>query len=111
MLERRIADLTEVTRRFIAELQRDIRVEKVFLFGSYANHCEHDYSDIDIAVISPDFEGGTERDYLILGRAALKVHPLIEARPYRPEDLMNLSPVDFLAEIVRTGLVIHEEAA
>lgn len=111
MLEKRIANLTDVMSRFIGELRKEIRVRKVFLFGSYAANREHDYSDIDVAVISPDFEGGTEKDYLLLGRAVLKVHPLIEARPYRPEDLANLSPVDFLAEIVRTGKVVYEEAA
>lgn len=109
MLEKRVHDVSGVIRRYVAELQKTIRVNKVYLYGSYAANQEHDYSDIDLAVISPDFEGGTERDYLILGRAALRVHPLIEAKPYQTKDLQTLSPVEFLAEVVRTGKIIYSE--
>jgi len=111
MLEKRIKNIKLVLRLFIKELEKAIRVDKVFVYGSYAHNRAHDYSDIDVAVVSPDFEGGTERDYLILGRAALKVSPLIEAKPYRPQDLKNLSPSDFLAEILRTGKKIYDRAA
>jgi len=111
MLEKRVKNLDEVLKRYIEELKKSIRVEKVFFFGSYAHHRERDYSDIDLAVISPDFEGGTERDYLILGKAALNVSALIEARPYRPEDIQNLSPVEFLSEIIQHGKLIYDEAA
>lgn len=34
---------------------RNIRVEKAFLFGSYAKGLEVEDSDIDVAIISPDF--------------------------------------------------------
>jgi predicted nucleotidyltransferase len=111
MLKKRIENLDEVLRCYIRELQKTIRVEKVFLFGSYAHHTEHDYSDIDVAVVSPDFEGGSEKDYLILGKAAVSVNALIEARPYRPEDLNDLSPVEFFSEIITKGKLIYSEAA
>lgn len=111
MLEKRIKDLDSVLKHYIEELEKHIRVEKVYLYGSYARRAEHDFSDIDIAVVSPDFEGGTERDYLILGRAALKVNVLIEAKPYRPESLINLSPQEFLSEIIRTGIIVYDRAA
>lgn len=111
MLEKRIENLSGLLSLYIMELEKVIRVEKVYLYGSYARNGEHDFSDIDIAVISPDFEGGTERDYLILGRAALKINVLIEAKPYRPSDLGNLSPLEFLYEVVRTGRLIYDKAA
>jgi len=111
MLEKRIQNLEGLVQAYVKELQKAIRVEKVFVYGSYAQQKEHDYSDIDVAVISPDFEGGTERDYLILSRAALKIYPLIEAKPYRPEDLENLSPGEFLFEIIQTGKKLYEKAA
>ena len=111
MLEKRIENVEELIQRFVRELEKTIRVEKVFLYGSYARNKVHDYSDIDIAVISPDFEGGTEKDVLILGKAALKICPLIEARAYRPEDLKNLSSTEFFAEIINTGKLIYDKAA
>lgn len=111
MLEKRIENLDVTIQQFIQELQKTIRVEKVFLYGSYAHRKEHDYSDIDLAVVSPDFEGGTEKDYLVLGKAALKISPLIEAKPYRPQDMENLSPVEFLTEIIDTGRIVYPKAA
>jgi predicted nucleotidyltransferase len=111
MLEKRVKNLTKLLADFIGELQKEIRVDRVYLYGSYARNSERDFSDIDVAVISPDFEGGTEHDYLILGNAALKINPLIEAKPYRPEDLKNLSSAEFLAEVLRTGKVVYDKAA
>lgn len=111
MFEKRIKNLDDVIKRYIEELEKSIRVDKVYLYGSYSKHAEHDFSDIDIAVVSPDFEGGTERDYLLLGRAAMKVNTLIEAKPYRPESLINVSPMEFLSEIVRTGKLVYSKAA
>ena len=40
----------------IRYLQNQITVTEVILFGSYAAGTQHKHSDIDIAVISPDFE-------------------------------------------------------
>lgn len=111
MLEKRVKNLDSVLKLYIGELEKHIRVEKVFLYGSYARNAEHDFSDIDLAVISPDFEGGTEKDYLILGRVALKVNALIEAKPYRPEDIEAASSLEFLSEIVSTGRLVYDKAA
>lgn len=47
----------------------------------------------------------------ILGKDALRVNALIEARPYRPEDIRNLSPAEFLSEIIHRGKLIYDEAA
>ncbi len=45
-----------ITREFVKALRsRNIRVEKAILFGSYATGQATPDSDIDIAVISPDF--------------------------------------------------------
>lgn len=93
--------------RYIQELEKDIHVEKAILYGSYANGTVHNYSDIDLAIISSDFEGGSERDCWVLGRAAWKINPLIEARPYRPSDLKNIRPGDFLGEIIKTGKIVY----
>ena len=41
---------------FIKELKKNkIKVAKVILFGSRASGRAHEYSDIDLAVVSPDF--------------------------------------------------------
>ena len=45
-------------RQFIYEIQsRGVSLSHVILFGSYARNEQHDYSDIDIALVSDSFEG------------------------------------------------------
>lgn len=106
MLEKRIRNVKELVRRYRKNLEKKIRIHKIILFGSYARGTPRDYSDIDLAVISPDFHGGTRRDYLILDRTAREINPLIEAFPYSPRDLKKVEEGEFLHEILRTGKVI-----
>ena len=43
---------------FVKEIQlRGISLSHAILFGSYARNEQHDYSDIDIALISDNFQG------------------------------------------------------
>ena len=45
-------------RQFVYDIQlRGIALSHVILFGSYARNEQHDYSDIDIALVSDSFEG------------------------------------------------------
>lgn len=111
MFEKRVKNITKLIELFIQELQKQIQVEEVILFGSYCRQTPRDYSDIDIAVVSPDFEGGTEKDCLLLDRIARRIHPLIEAIPYNSKDFRNFEPGDFIDEILKTGQVIYRQAA
>jgi predicted nucleotidyltransferase len=60
--------------------EQGIHVQKVLLFGSWVNGHPHEMSDIDLIVISEDFEG---RDFWeridILSRAIAEVFEPIEA--------------------------------
>ena len=49
--------LRERIEKFIAAVRQQYRVERVFLYGSYAKGKQRDDSDIDLVVISPDFRG------------------------------------------------------
>lgn len=106
MVEKRVKNIRKTLERFRQRLQEKIRVHQIILFGSYARGTPRDYSDIDVAVISPDFRGGGKADYLLLGRAAREVTPLIEAFAYTPTDLQRRQPGDFLDHIVTTGKMI-----
>ena len=39
-----------------------IKISQVILFGSYAKGKQKDYSDIDLAVVSPDFGKDTHKE-------------------------------------------------
>ncbi len=109
MVEKRIKNLSAVLNQYRKKLEKKIRIRKIILFGSYAKGTPRDYSDLDLAVISPDFRGGTQKDYLLLSRVAREVTPIIEAFPYTPQDLKQYQRGDFLDEIIRTGKIVYSK--
>jgi predicted nucleotidyltransferase len=42
-----------VIRTFLKGIRQDLPVNRAFLFGSYATGRSRDYSDIDLAIVSP----------------------------------------------------------
>lgn len=76
-------------RQLASELSRNnIRILKMFLFGSFATNSGQslDWSDIDIAIVSDDFTGTRFNDNLRIMPISLKVDPRIETHPFTLED-------------------------
>jgi len=97
---------------FVRRLRSAVEVEAVMLYGSYAKGTAGEWSDIDIAVISPDFEGLStwERQEIIacatVGRA-YRLAPI----GYPSSEYHNPGRHSFLREIIRTGRVVYEAPA
>jgi len=106
MVQETYRDVEQVIGSFIEKLGKRIRIERVILFGSYASGNPRPWSDIDIAVVSPDFHGGTEEDHMLLAEVARDVTPQIEALPYMPGDFVDCDSRSFEAEILRNGRVL-----
>lgn len=102
MVEKRIKNIKNVLKAYREKLEETIKVNQMILFGSYARGTQRDYSDIDVAVISDNFQGNSQ-DYLILDRAARAVTPLIEAFPYTTQEMKERQRGSFLDEILKTG--------
>jgi uncharacterized protein len=50
-------NIIDIINKFIDNSSKDnINISEVILFGSYAKGTNHEWSDIDIAVVSNDFE-------------------------------------------------------
>jgi len=102
------AELDKAINDFAERLEKGIRIEAILLFGSYAQGTAHDDSDIDLAVISPDFEGMAinERQAII---AKLTAHRIADLSPlgYPSSAYHNPGQHSFLREIIRTGRVIY----
>jgi hypothetical protein len=85
-----------------------IRVDKVILFGSYAHGTPREFSDIDIAVISPSFANKNifkiQED---LARILSKYLSRVEPIGYSPEQFNQPDSTTFLGEIKRTGKIIY----
>lgn len=99
----------KIIKDFInAVKERDIKVEAVFLFGSYALNKANEDSDIDVAVISPDFGKDFFDECVLLKEISEKFDFDISPRAYSSEEYKNASENDFLyQEIIKKGKLIQ----
>lgn len=93
-----------IVERFKQELKKlGINVEKIILYGSYARGNPWEYSDIDLIVISDDFQNLNLRERLeILGLAAGRVFEPIEALGYTSKEVEADRKESFLDEILNS---------
>ncbi len=85
----RSPELEGIIRRYREVLAKlGVRVERFYLFGSHRNGTQREGSDIDLVVVSPDFEklGLWDRLWL-LGTAAGRILEPIEAAGFTPEEI------------------------
>jgi predicted nucleotidyltransferase len=95
-----------VVKVFLHELKAaNFRIEKAFLFGSHARGNHGKWSDIDVALVSPDFSGMPFYDSKKLTPFILKVDTRIELHPFRPEDFTEDN--DFIREIIKNGIPLQ----
>ncbi len=98
-------EIEEIIRKFIALIQKERRLLKVFLYGSYAKGIAGKWSDIDLAVVSPDFSEDLFEERIKLMKLALGVDDRIEPSPFRPEDFSQNNPL--VNEISESGIEIE----
>jgi predicted nucleotidyltransferase len=97
--------LMKTVREFVRKVSDSgIRVEAAYLFGSHARKKAHEWSDIDIAIISPDFSADRFEERIRLTRLSTDVDPRIEPVPFRPADFIDEDPLAWT--IKREGLRI-----
>jgi predicted nucleotidyltransferase len=94
-----------IVNRFINMIKKDISVEQVYLFGSYAKGNVKEYSDIDLAIVSNDFQGIRFYDRKKLFKYLIKINTDIEIHTFKTEDFTTDDP--FVAEIIKTGLRVN----
>ncbi len=98
-------EIKEIIHKFVEEASKDnIHISKAILFGSYANGTNTEWSDIDLAVVSEDFEGIKFYDSKKLNKAILNSSIDLELHTYRPEEFNADNP--FVKEIFKTGISI-----
>lgn len=99
-------EVVEILKRFLRMIaDADIHIEKAILFGSYAKDTAGKWSDIDVAIVSPDFSGIPFYDNKRLIPFLLKVDTRIELHPFRPEDFTEDN--EFVKEIIKNGLALR----
>jgi len=95
-------NIENIINRFIETIKKDISVDQVYLFGSYAKGTPNEYSDIDLAIVSKDFEGIRFFDRKRLLKYLIEINTDIELHPFKTEDFDSDDP--FVEEIIKTGI-------
>lgn len=105
----------ELTRRlahYLAFIGQYIRVERAFLYGSYAYSVPRSRSDVDLVVLSRDFaqmERRRRHEQLAIWAWQAGVGD-IEALGLTPEEFEAASDLSLLGEVREKGLVIYDAA-
>jgi len=97
----------ETVRNYAREIEsHGVRLRTVILYGSFAKKTQHEWSDIDVALVADDFTGWYPEDKKLFPYVGIKKPYIrIEANTY-PTDYFNIGDDPFVEEIVRTGIKI-----
>ena len=105
MVEKTInKDILESVNKFIEEIKKKYNITAVILFGSYAKGTANEYSDIDIAVVSDDFDDIYDCMAILMGMT-WDIDARIEPHPITVEDYEKISN-PFVKEVVDTGIKV-----
>jgi uncharacterized protein len=97
----------DIIRKFRKSIEmRNIRINKIVLFGSYASGNQREGSDIDVAVISDDFCNKGYWDRIdILSKAIYEVFEPIEAIALTTDEWEHSDKA--IIEFARIGEVVE----
>jgi len=88
--------------QFLAVVRQRLRIEAAYLYGSQAMGSARAWSDIDVAIVSPDFSQDLFQERVALMLWAATIDDRIEPQPFTPD---RFGPNDPLAsEIFRSGI-------
>lgn len=88
--------------RFLAVLRQRLHIDAAYVYGSQVTGSARPWSDIDVAVVSPDFSDDLFQERVALMQCAAVIDDRIEPQPFRPD---RFGPNDPLAnEIARRGV-------
>ncbi|GAB1365326.1 hypothetical protein MASR1M36_01970 [Candidatus Cloacimonadaceae bacterium] len=92
------AEVIKIVERYAAALKADLKLDAVYLFGSYARGDASPDSDIDVMVVSPDFAEDVIENQMLLLRVRRKIDLRIEPHPIRSEELEHSILFSLVAE-------------
>ncbi len=83
-----------------------IKVSKAFVFGSHATGRATRHSDVDLAVVSPDFGKNPHKELVDLFKLVDVETRELEPVPFSPQELGNkFNPL--AAEVCRHGITVY----
>jgi predicted nucleotidyltransferase len=96
----------DAVRNYANEInQAGVHLRKVILFGSFARGTQHEWSDIDVALVADNFTGVSFLDKKLFPYIGIKEPYIrIEALTYPTDYFQESDP--FIEEIKSTGIEI-----
>lgn len=105
MVKRTIkVDVMNVINEYVEEIKKHYKIDYIILFGSYAKGNEGVDSDIDIAIVSEDFDDLFDVMADLMG-LTWDIDARIEPHPIRKKDFDEVSDF-FIKEIIDTGIKV-----
>lgn len=99
------SEVMSIAKKFAEELQKQFKIDAVYLFGSHAAGFTTEYSDIDIAIVSDDFIGIAFDDRIKINPIILRINSNIEPHPFKTSDF-NPGSNPFVEKIIKTSIRI-----
>jgi len=88
-MDKKTREAIAVAKKYIKFLgQNKIKVERAYLYGSYANGKPHKDSDIDIVVVSRQFRKSRFEDSLRIAKLRRDIDLRISPLAYHPRDFI-----------------------
>lgn len=96
-------ELKRIVRRYRIQLQKmGIRPTRVLLYGSQASGTAREGSDIDLIVISGDWQNYNHRERLeLLGVAAARILEPIQAQGFTPSEIRQRKITPFWEQVMK----------
>ena len=99
-------DVLETVRNYTHDIEsHGVILRTVILYGSFAKGTHHEWSDIDVALVSDKFTGMPEDHDLLPYIGIKKPYVRIEAKTY-PTSYFYHGNDPFIDEIIHTGIKI-----
>ena len=97
--------IMDIVQKYVQKVCENYKIEAIILFGSYAKGTQHEDSDIDIAVVTDDFDNDILDEQLNLKKLRWEIDLRIEPHLIRIEDYKEIS-TPFIQEIIDTGIKV-----
>jgi predicted nucleotidyltransferase len=95
-------------QQLVSEMKSSgIHLRRAILYGSYARNNQHQWSDVDIALVADEFKGDGFYDVGLFSKTLVKYHDLlVETRTYNPAQFSSGND-PLVQEILKTGIEIR----
>ena len=97
-------DILNSINEYIKKIKNHYNISAIILFGSYAKGTENENSDIDIAIVSDDFDDIYDCMAILMGMT-WDIDARIEPHPIKKKDFDGVTDY-FIKEVIDTGIKV-----